>query len=218
MDNSISTKSFKSKRINKAIEVSAQMFLHQSIDEVKMTDIADECGVGVATLYRYFGTKTGIAIAAMTHLWNELRDMFSDIFESEVFLKQSGLKQLHDLMRMFVVLYEAHPSFMRLLAEFDLIMLKERVPKEMLREYEKSVINFYPVFEKAYLAGLEDGTVREVENIKLFYLSHAHSLMEVSKKLIQGEILPSDDFSFAVAELETLINSAVCFLKKPEIL
>ena len=190
------------------------MFLRQSIDEVKMTDIAEECGVGVATLYRYFGTKTGIAIAAMTHLWTQLRDMFSDIFESEVFLSQPGLKQLKDLMRMFVVLYEAHPSFMRLLAEFDLIMLKENVPKEALKEYEKSVINFYPVFEKAYLAGLADGTVRQVDNIRLFYVSHAHSLMEVSKKLIQGEILPSDNFTFAVEELETLIASAVADLQK----
>lgn len=214
MDNSISPKSFKTKRIQKAIEVSAQMFLRQSIDEVKMTDIAEECGVGVATLYRYFGTKTGIAIAAMTHLWTQLRDMFSDIFESEVFLSQPGLKQLKDLMRMFVVLYEAHPSFMRLLAEFDLIMLKENVPKESLKEYEKSVINFYPVFEKAYLAGLADGTVRQVDNIRLFYVSHAHSLMEVSKKLIQGEILPSDNFTFAVEELETLIASAVADLQK----
>lgn len=51
-----------------------------------MTDIAEESGIGVATLYRYFGTKTSITIAAMTYLWNQMNDMFSEIFESEIFL------------------------------------------------------------------------------------------------------------------------------------
>ena len=214
MKNEFSAQNLKTKRINRSIEVSAQLFLRDGIEAVKMTDIADESGVGVATLYRYFGTKTGIAIAAMTHLWNELKNMFSGVFDSDVFKSQPGIKQVSDLMRMFIVLYEAHPAFMKLLVEFDLLIIRENVPKEALREYDKSIINFYPVFEKAYLAGLEDGTVKEVDNIKLFYVSYAHTLMELGKKLIQGELLPSDDFTIASMELETIISTAVFYLKK----
>ncbi|MBQ9893803.1 MAG: TetR/AcrR family transcriptional regulator [Ruminococcus sp.] len=204
----------KNKRFDKAIEVSAKLFLEQGIDEVKMTDIANESGIGVATLYRYFGTKTGIAIAAMTYMWNDLKSMFSGIFESDIFLKQSGLKQLKDLMRMFVVLYQAHPRFMKLLAEFDLLIAREKVPKTALREYDHSVIDFYPVVEKAYITGLSDGTIRDDIDFRLFYLSHAHALMELSKKLIQGELLPSDDFSAAEKELEMLIDAAVAYIRK----
>ncbi|MCR4890264.1 MAG: TetR/AcrR family transcriptional regulator [Ruminococcus sp.] len=214
MKNEFSAQNLKTKRINRSIEVSAQLFLRDGIEAVKMTDIADESGVGVATLYRYFGTKTGIAIAAMTHLWDELKNMFSGVFDSDVFKSQPGIKQVSDLMRMFIVLYEAHPAFMKLLGEFDLLIIRENVPKEALREYDKSIINFYPVFEKAYLAGLEDGTVKEVDNIKLFYVSYAHTLMELGKKLIQGELLPSDDFTIASMELETIISTAVFYLKK----
>lgn len=214
MENEFSARNLKNKRIARSVEVSAQLFLRDGIETVKMTDIADASGVGVATLYRYFGTKTGITIAAMTHLWEELKEMFSGIFDSEVFRQQSGIKQVSDLMRMFIVLYEAHPAFMRLLGEFDLLIMRENVPKEELREYDKSIINFYPVFESAYLAGLEDGTVREIENFNIFYVAFAHTLMELSKKLIQGELLPSDDFSVAVAELETVIEAAVYYLRK----
>ena len=192
------------------------MFLKYGIDAVRMTDIARESGVGVATIYRYFGTKTGITIAAMTYLWNQMREMFSGIFDSDVFLAQTGLKQLRDLMRMYIVIYQAHPSFMRVLSEFDLMITAENVPKEDLREYERSIINFYPVFEKSYVAGLTDGTVREVPDIQMFYLSFAHSLMELCKKLIHGELLPSDDFTFAEKELETVIDTAIYFLKKEE--
>ena len=214
MVNEFSQETLKNKRFEKAVEVSAQLFLKNGIESVKMTDIADECGIGVATLYRYFGTKNGITIAAMTYMWNELNKMFSDIFESDVFLSQSGIKQINDLMRMFAVLYQAHPAFMRLLAEFDLMLSSGDIPKKELKDYEKSIINFYPVFERSYMTGISDGTVREITDVRLFYLSYAHTLMELSKKLIQGELLPGDDFSHAEQELETIIDTAVFFLKK----
>ena len=214
MVNEFSQDNLKSKRFERAVEVSAQLFLKNGIEAVKMTDIADESGIGVATLYRYFGTKNGIIIAAMTYMWNELNKMFSGIFESEVFLAQSGIKQVSDLMRMFLVLYQAHPAFMKLLAEFDLMLVSDDIPKSELQNYEKSVINFYPVFEKSYMTGLNDGTVREVPDLRLFYLSYAHTLMELCKKLIQGELLPGDDFSHAEDELNTILDTAVFFLRK----
>lgn len=214
VENEFSHDSLKNKRFDKAVEVSAQLFLKNGIDSVKMTDIADESGIGVATLYRYFGTKNGITIAAMTYMWNELNKMFSGIFESKVFLAQSGIKQINDLMRMYAVLYQAHPAFMRLLSEFDLLLMSEDIPKKELKEYEKSIINFYPVFEAAYMTGISDGSVREIPDLRLFYLSYAHTLMELSKKLIQGELLPNDDFSHAEEELSTIIDAAVYFLRK----
>ena len=110
-----SQKNLKDKRMERAVSVCAELFLEHGIENVKMTDIADQSGVGVATLYRYFGTKTGISIAAMTFLWYDLRSLFSGIFDSESFTGQTGLKQMQDLLRMFVVLFKAHKGFLRLL-------------------------------------------------------------------------------------------------------
>lgn len=204
----------KARRIDKAIQVSADMFLSSGIEAVKMTDIAEASNIGVASLYRYFGTKTGITIAAMTYLWNKLKDMFSGVFDSEVFRRQTGIKQIRDFMKIFVVLYEAHPDFMKLLSEFDLYIIKENIPEYELEDYEKSIINFYPHVEAAYKAGIADGTVREVGDFKLYYVTFCHALMEMGKKLVQGELLPNDDFSVAVNELELIIDAAINYIKK----
>ena len=214
MNNGIPSEDLRSRRLDAAVRVGAQLFLSAGIDNVKMTDIADESGIGVATLYRHFSTKTGIAIAAMTYLWNDLRSMFNGVFESEVFLKQSGLKQATDMMKMFVVLYEAHPRFMKLLSEFDLMIIREKVPKDQLKDYDRSIINFYEVFESAYLTGLTDGSIREIPDFRLFYVTFAHALMQMCMKLIQGELLPSDNFSIAKDELNMLIEAAACYLRK----
>lgn len=204
----------KARRIDKAVQVSADMFLSSGIEAVKMTDIAEASNIGVASLYRYFGTKTGITIAAMTYLWNKLKDMFSGVFDSEVFRRQTGIKQIRDFMKIFVVLYEAHPDFMKLLSEFDLYIIKENIPEYELEDYEKSIINFYPHVEAAYKAGIADGTVREVGDFKLYYVTFCHALMEMGKKLVQGELLPNDDFSVAVNELELIIDAAINYIKK----
>ena len=206
----------KGQRMQRAVAVCAELFLQNGIESVKMTDIAEKSDIGVATLYRHYGSKTGIAIAAMTYLWEQLRVMYSDVFESEIFRRQTGIKQISDLMRMYIVLYENNKDFMRVLSEFDLFLIREKVPKEELVEYERSIINFYPVFTASYRVGISDGTVRRDLDVKLFYLSYAHALLELCKKMIHGDILPSDDFSTASSELGLLIDSAVSFLRNPE--
>lgn len=214
MNTDNSHENMKLRRLRRAVAISGEMFLKRGIEDVKMTEIADASGVGVATLYRYFGTKTGITIAAMTHLWEELKKMFSGVFESEVFLAQSGLKQLSDLMRMYIVLFEAHKDFMKLLGEFDQMMIRENVPKSELEEYDRSIIDFYRVYEDACQRGIADGSIREDVDFKLLYLTYAHAMMELCKKLIRGDILPSDSFSEGARELEMLVATAVEYVRK----
>ena len=213
MEKEFSQKNLKNKRIQTAISLGAEMFLQHGIEEVKMTDIAEKSGVGVATLYRYFGTKSGLVTASMTFLWNDIRGLFSGVFESEGFLAQSGIKQLRDLMRMYVVLYTAHKNFMRLLAEYDRFAANEIIEPEQMAEYERSIIDFYPLLNNAYKKGIQDGTVREGIDFSLFYLTYAHALMELCKKFVSGEVLESDDFSNGEKELEMLIDTAVYYLK-----
>jgi len=214
VENEFSQNNLKNRRIERAVDISAELFLKRGIDNVKMTDIAEESGIGVATLYRYFGTKTGVTITVMTHLWNNLKEMFSGVFDSEVFRSQKGIKQVKDLMRMFIVLYTTHKDFMKLLGEFDLFIIREQVPKEKLENYEKSIINFYPIFETSCKVGIEDGSIRDNVNFQLFYTTYAHALMELIKKLLQGELLPNDNFSNGEKELEMLVECAVNYIKK----
>ena len=207
-----SAENLKSRRMHSALSAGAGLFLERGIDNVKMTDIAEASGIGVATLYRYFGTKTKIAVEVMTFLWNDLRELYSGVFDSPVFLAQSGIKQISDLMKMFIVMYRTHRDFMKLLGEFDRFVISENVPGNELESYERSVIDFFPVLERAYKKGISDGTVRETADFRLFYLAYTHALTEMSKKFINGEVLPSDDFSCAERELEMLIETAVSYL------
>ena len=61
------------RRKERIVLIAAELFLQNGIEEIKMTDIADAAEIGVASLYRYFGTKTAIAIEVGVLLWRDLQ-------------------------------------------------------------------------------------------------------------------------------------------------
>ncbi len=50
------------KRRELLIETGFRLFARQTIESVKLQDIATASGVGIATLYRYFETKQNLVI------------------------------------------------------------------------------------------------------------------------------------------------------------
>ena len=56
----------KNERIALAVDTAAELYLTVGIGNAKMTDIAEKAQIGVASLYRYFGTKQ-LCIVAYTH-------------------------------------------------------------------------------------------------------------------------------------------------------
>lgn len=188
------------------VEVAAALFLEEGIANIKMTDIADACGLGVATLYRRFGTKTAIVIEAATLLWRSLNAKMLDFVESDAFLALDGLPRLLSLLRCYVDAYVNHSDFVRFLAEFDHLVISGDIPAEELVAYGGEVDSFYIMFEDAYLLGTQDGTIVREVDFPVLYRTVAHAMMGVAEKLVRGEIIPSDDFSSGSKELECIVN------------
>lgn len=62
MQRTVSTADMRQMREDAAVQAAAQLFLQRGIGAVKMTDIAQTTGIGVASLYRYFTTKTNLRL------------------------------------------------------------------------------------------------------------------------------------------------------------
>lgn len=204
------TSRVKEERYNYAVGVAADLFLEKGIDAVKMTDIAENSGIGVASLYRYFETKTEIIIRAGSILWKRVnKDFLEYTAKCE---GKTGMEILVYDLNYFLNLYVNHRSFIKFLDDFDRIMLSEKVQKERLKDYESSVVNFYIPLSEACEKGKADGTIRKDASVADVYFSVTHSLMAVCQKFIRGEILPGDDFSGAGKEIEQLLKIAAAYL------
>ena len=106
-------KSLKNLREESIVYVAAELFLQEGIEAVKMTDIAARAEVGVASLYRYFGTKEALVIRAGALLWQDLNTLFSSVYEAEDFHARSGMEQITRLFGVYRRLFQEQPGFIR---------------------------------------------------------------------------------------------------------
>lgn len=196
------------------VACAADVFLAGRIADVKMTDIAEAAGVGVATLYRRFSTKTDLAVLAGTLLWRRFNERIHALVESDEFLALGGLERLGALLSSYRDAYLEHAEFTRFLDELDHLLLSEGVGAKRLAVYGAEVDSFYLVFDDAYLLGCMDGSIAREVDFPVFYRALAHALTSVAQKFARGEVIPSDDFAAAAAEaeLDSLIFMATCTL------
>ncbi|MBQ7070067.1 MAG: TetR/AcrR family transcriptional regulator, partial [Ruminococcus sp.] len=127
--------------------------------------------------------------------------------------EKSGIDQIKELMKVFKVLYSSHKDFLRFIDSFDRFVIKEKIAQEELEEYERSVMDFFPLFESAYKNGCEDGTTREDVDFKTLYICVTHALMLMSEKFARGDVFMGESEN-AEMEMDCLIELAINRIKK----
>jgi AcrR family transcriptional regulator len=193
------------------VEAAADMLLTQPPDSIKMTDLAVRCEMGVASLYRYFGTKSVIIIKAGSVLWKRMKSLFEGVFECGYYKDKNGLGQLSELMKVFKVMYLSHKDFLRFVDSFDRFVIANGIGHDQLEEYESSITDFYALFEEAYKKGCADGSVKQDIDFRIMYLSVTHALMLMSEKFALGGIFENETAA-AERELDFLINMAIAHI------
>ena len=200
-------------RMDRAVECAAGLFLKRRIADVRMTDVADAAGVGVATLYRRFSTKTRLALVAGTLLWRRFNERIVALVESDAFLGMSGADRLERMLRLYAEGYVENAGFVLFIDDLDGLLVTEGAPLDAVAAYGREVDSFYLIFADAYQLGLQDGSVAREVDFPVFYRSVAHALMGVAQKLARGEVIPSDDFSSGAQEIECIVDMAVSALR-----
>ncbi len=198
----------KNDRMEAAVNALAVMLLETDVDSIKMTDVAEACDIGVASLYRYFGNKSVMVIKAACKIWENIRSMFDGVFECDYYQKKSGIDQVKELMKVFKVLYLSHKDFLRFVDSFDRFVIENKISTEQLSDYQASVLNIYPLFNEAFTKGVNDGTVKGDIDFPIMYLSITHALMLMSEKFARGSIFEGES-EYEEKELDFIIDMAI---------
>ena len=198
---------FKDLKRDYIIESAKKLFLSSSIAEITIKDISTISGLGEATIYRYFKTKENLAIAVSLSLQ---KDVLKLPFEEP---NCSGLKQIENFFNLFRNIFADYRDYFKFLYEFDTVYLKKAENKES-KEYSLGLDVFYEVFMKSYEAGRKDGSIKAHDDIKLYYYTCTHSLLELCKKLASTDYgLKQDNEVKKLSEIEYLISISISVLK-----
>lgn len=189
---------------NFLVESATTLFLSEGIEKVTIKDIATHAGVGEMTIYRYFGKKQAIVTEAVIKLQGIVSKNYFKLVEGK-----TGFDKLSIFYNSYLQVFIDRPNYFQFIREFDLCMSKEE--SSSLQRYEDELNIFKHSYIEAYELGLKDGSVKEVEDIELFYFTTTHALIELCKKLaISRGVLPQDERIEKVKEIGCLIST---FLK-----
>lgn len=183
----------KNDRIATAISTAAELYLANGISEAKMTDIAEQAQIGVASLYRYFGTKQLFTVKVGSYIWKTTMKQLEPFYTNDDYLHMSGIEQLSSLLNIFHVLLEQHRPFLRFLSEFETFVVREHLGIAQLTEYESCSLNMLPVMTAAIGKGVADGTIRPDVDPKVFYYTVTDSLLSMCEKFVWGNVPNTED-------------------------
>ena len=193
---------------NYVVETATRLFLSSPLSRVTVRDVAQEAGVGEATVYRYFSTKSSLIVACALKLQSEV---------TQYFLRESkpcdGYTKLVKFYASYVDLFAFRPELYRFLYEFDAFCVEQRV--KGLDEYADNLDVFRDAYLAAYREGLADGSVREIKDPELFYYATTHAVLSLAKKLaVEGGIVRQDQTTDQIGEIRQLNDAFLYTLKK----
>lgn len=196
--------SFKDLKRDYIIDVAKKLFLAKSISQITIKDISLASDLGEATIYRYFENKENLVIAVSLSIQKNILNV---PFTAS---NKLGIEQIQNFFELFRNIFVEHKDYYKFIAEFDTVYLKNIKNKD----YSLGLDAFYDLFMKAYETGLQDKSVKETSDIKLYYYTCTHSLLELCKKLASTDSnLKQDNEVSKIKEIEYLISLFISVLK-----
>lgn len=197
------------------LKVSRSVFSELGIESTKMTDIAKNAGIGVATVYRYFNNKTTLVIATGIYSWKCVNDSYEPKVKAILKKDQKAIDKLEQLLKLYYNIFLKEKGFIRFLDEFDNYIVNNKISPKHLEVYEREVLRIQPYTKKIYQEGLNDCTIRKVKDFKVLNNTISHALMTLSQKaLIRNKIIASDDAKVLLEEVKLLIEIMVEYARR----
>lgn len=150
----------------KLVEGGFKIFAEKTIDAVNLTEAAQASGVGMATVYRHFGTKTALVLEIGTWLWQRISEQTQRIRENE---GRTAIETYEYFLDVFIDLYRNHKDVLRFNHFFNVYVQREDVTAEQLEPYNEVIEQLARRFHRVYVKGCQDGTLRtDVREAEMF--------------------------------------------------
>jgi AcrR family transcriptional regulator len=205
----------KDKLANRIAAQAKSLFLKEGIAQVKMTDVAKACHLGVATLYRYFRLKKNLVIASGVLLWQEEYEAFAEISVNCEAEKLNGAASLRKLMLHFYDVFRTRKEFFLFVRDFDVFCHQEKVKPSELVAYDQNFLRLRDLFIATGKRGEADGSLRQVPNFETIYYAFSRAVLGLGEKLIgESAIVESDEQGDSEAQILSLIDVLTGYLTR----
>ena len=143
----------------KLMETGFLLFSQRTIDQVSLEEIARKSGVGIATLYRYFGTKLELVIAISVWQWTQYRQQFEQELDTDRNYKTAA-QEYAFFLDFFLEMYRNHKELLRFNQFFNIFIEGTGVEQGLIAPYTEIADWLAERFRRCWERGARDGTIK----------------------------------------------------------
>ncbi len=169
-----------------------RLFSGKGIEAVSMQEVADACGVGIATLYRYYNTKVALVIAIGSKKWEEFGEYIDGERERRSADRMNAAEELEFYLDCYILLYRTRKDLLRFNQNSNNYVMHENVTAEQLAPYINAIGAFAELFHGIYLKGKKDGTIRTDLPEEKMFAATSHIMLAVAVRYAQGLIFQAN--------------------------
>lgn len=207
----------KNARIQLVLQAARRIFLKEGISKTPMSVVAREAEVGIASLYRYFKTKQELVIRVAEELMQEEFQKYSQEFKTSLKNSRSGLEEVENIFRLYILLFDREKELLRFIEEFDNYIAQEKIEPDLLSGYAQVFRSIEKSFFEACKRGEKEGSIRGNLPLEEIFISYSKALMGLAQKHVsRGILLPSDRGNDGRKELLRLLDIVLYYLKSSD--
>ena len=181
-----------------------RLFAEKGIELVAMQEIANACGVGIATLYRYYNTKSALVVDIATHKWEEYGEYVKEKRVKRNAIAKTAAENFSFYLDFYIDLYKKHKDLLRFNQNFNNYVAHERISVEQLTSYLQAISGFAEMFHNIYVKGKNDGTIKTDLSEEKMFATTSHIMLAVAVRYAQGLLYASKTEEDRTEEYELL--------------
>ena len=164
------------------IESAFRVFSEKAIESVKMNEVADVAGIGVATVYRYYSNKSELVLAVGSWAWGEQISQSRHIDSDSLTARQ--VFELY--LETFLNLYRDRKDLLRFNQFFNVYVSGANLPKESTRTYTETIDALASRFGVIYKKAQKDKTLRTDVSEKEMFSATLHLMLAAVTRYAVG--------------------------------
>ena len=192
------------------IETAFKLFAENKIESVTMTVVADNCNMGVASIYRYFGTKKELVIAVAAKKWREYYSELQKYYKELNVDKMTAAQELEFYIDRYIDLYNENNDLLNFNANFGIYIGSEDTTKDEMRPYNSIIDKFVNRFHMLYKKAQDDKTIRtDISERSIFY-NIMYTMMSALSKYSTNSADKDRNYEKEICQLKDMYLEYYC--------
>lgn len=184
------------------LEAGFRLFSEKGIEAVTLPMVAEACGYGTATLYRYFDKKPGFVVAVAAWTWGGMIEERRKLRDSMDFAEMTALEAYENFLNSFIDTYRNRRDLLRFNQFFNIYAFSEKIPESDMSPYQEVVDFLRELFFSIYEKAERDHTLRTDFSAEQMFSVSIHLMLAAVTRFAVGLIYyPKEGFD-PIGELE----------------